>query len=280
MTTITMEKNTYDVLNDSASEAEFEHIVTLEKDQPQDQGQIDSGIESIMKQLESQLEISQRTEELDEKEFPHLSTQPQEPAFEEVKKSKKSSKSSKTKFMVQPVPQHNPLHKSKEEIATTLRRTKPCQFVMRKSKQEEFGVCTREICNFAHSQAELVLPSCLYGDKCFKKNPKKGFQTCEYVHPGETTEDYYKRTGFDHYDLPETNIKTRKPTKNKLGGKIGKTESKIESKTESKKVQPTQPEQPSQSNVRIIKVPAHLAEKALELALLNGMENVEIIVSK
>jgi hypothetical protein len=104
--------------------------------------------------------------------------------------------------------------------------TKPCLHIERKLDEhghlsEEYGVCTRTYCTFAHSMAELRLPMCGYGANCNRKKggyDKKTGQfsasmKCQFMHPDETTVQYYERTGKDKPDLPLTSEKTRKPSK-------------------------------------------------------------------
>jgi hypothetical protein len=104
--------------------------------------------------------------------------------------------------------------------------TKPCLHIERKLDEhgrlsEVYGVCTRVYCTFAHSMAELRLPMCGYGANCNRKKggyDKKTGQfsasmKCQFMHPDETTNQYYERTGKEKPDLPLTSEKTRKPFK-------------------------------------------------------------------
>lgn len=105
-----------------------------------------------------------------------------------------------------------------------LTATRPCLNIERKLDEhgrlnEEYGVCTRSYCTFAHSMAELRVPECGYGVNCNRKkggydrNTGKFLESlkCQFHHPDETVVQYYERTGKEKPDLPATSEKTRKP---------------------------------------------------------------------
>ena len=50
--------------------------------------------------------------------------------------------------------------------------------------------CSDLACLWAHSLEEYVPPPCRYGNECRGKSTK-----CDHMHPSETLEEYYKRTG-------------------------------------------------------------------------------------
>jgi hypothetical protein len=136
-----------------------------------------------------------------------------------------------------------------------LKCTKPC-FLVLKGDSEEFGVCERETCTFAHSLDELQLAKCAFGSKCYKRNDKSN--TCQFSHPGETHEQFYKRTGQEKPKLPETSEKTRKPKQVK---KVEKDDKAIE-KTDVKRT--------------LFRVPAELAEKIVLFAIQNDISDFQI----
>jgi hypothetical protein len=114
-------------------------------------------------------------------------------------------------------------HPSRDEIVKSLERSKACYHVLPKTADEDgnpiFGVCYREHCTFAHSLDEFQLPPCSFGDSCYRINGTKVFKTgkvdrtnkCAFLHPFETVEKYYQRTGAEMPNLPPTNENSRKP---------------------------------------------------------------------
>ncbi len=66
-------------------------------------------------------------------------------------------------------------------------------------------------CRFAHSQEQLRLTDCVFGEECrfvkcregtdlyFNNKPRPGMaqKVCQHLHPGETRDGYMKRTGID-----------------------------------------------------------------------------------
>lgn len=56
-----------------------------------------------------------------------------------------------------------------------------------KTKMCKYSVCKRPDCPFAHSVSEIVPLDCFFGKSCRKK------KTCQYVHPGETKNDYLNK---------------------------------------------------------------------------------------
>lgn len=99
-----------------------------------------------------------------------------------------------------------------KDTAKKLTRTKPCKNVT------DYGICTRQACTFAHSLEEWVPPPCGFGRKCYRQSGKKDFNTglvlpntrCQFKHPDETTEEYFKRTDTSLPNLPQTSENTRK----------------------------------------------------------------------
>lgn len=115
---------------------------------------------------------------------------------------------------------------NKEEMAKSLKATKPCRNVTEPQKgalmtrDGKYGVCTREVCTFAHSLAELQDPKCSFGAGCryirgrrtrdgrFDKARK-----CKFRHPKEDRDTYLKRIGKTLPDLPLQSYDTRKARK-------------------------------------------------------------------
>jgi hypothetical protein len=111
--------------------------------------------------------------------------------------------------------------KKKTQDYSRLKCTKPCSYVLNKTEQGEYGVCTREVCTFAHSLEEFVLPQCLFGANCWYKE-----NTCAFKHPNESDMEYYERTGTEQPDLPCTSEKVRVP--GKVVEQVLGTENKVE----------------------------------------------------
>ena len=83
--------------------------------------------------------------------------------------------------------------------------TKPCKNVTDNTKEEEFGVCTRAICTFAHSLEEFRILKCRFLSNCRSS-------TCKFLHPDETTDEWTLRTGEKLPHLPLTNVNSRQPS--------------------------------------------------------------------
>lgn len=83
--------------------------------------------------------------------------------------------------------------------------TKPCMRVIF-SHWGEYSCCDVYGCSYAHSLSELRIPKCLYGHRCYKKD-----LNCMFIHPHETKEDFYNRTGWNIPDLPQTSTLTHCP---------------------------------------------------------------------
>jgi hypothetical protein len=64
--------------------------------------------------------------------------------------------------------------------------------------------CTNTNCKYAHSESELRIFPCAYGESCNRyhqiKNPNQEIDTslfpnpCQYIHPNESIDNYYKRS--------------------------------------------------------------------------------------
>lgn len=84
-----------------------------------------------------------------------------------------------------------------------------------------FGVCHNSKCTYAHSLEQLRLPECKFGRWCNRlygctiyQDGHKRFDSnlkCSFLHPDETTQMYYDRTGIKPPTLPPTNEHSYKP---------------------------------------------------------------------
>jgi hypothetical protein len=214
----------------------------------------------------------------------------------------------------------------KETIAKSLQGTKACRHVLKDKGDgkvaEDFGVCYREHCTFAHSLADLKLPPCAFGNDCNRRNGTYNRKTrkvdkskkCQFCHDDEQPAAFYKRTGRKAPDLPETSEKSRQPKPRKT--KTPKKQQQVATKVVAAPLQPqlirhdssivgdakvTQPlhinkwnpvEEDNEDNVSvtsttavneeetvIIRVPASMADKALEMAFSRGLTKFEIITT-
>lgn len=188
-----------------------------------------------------------------------------------------------------------------QDLSKTLACTKPCNHVLKKTDEsgvvsEEYGVCYREICTFAHSLDELQLPRCAFGDKCYRRNDKSNL--CQFSHPGESMDQFYSRTGKEKPDLPQTSEETRKPKKQEKfvvdlshhdeDKPKEKTKDKPNEKTKEKPKQQTAPVKSGawvkpvnqklteESTTIVIRVPKELAQSALEVAIIRGLTDFRV----
>ena len=113
----------------------------------------------------------------------------------------------------------------KKKVAASLTCTKACRIVTgpytnpAEGKEPAFGVCTREVCTFAHSDEELQLPVCGFDGNCRFLNGKRDRKTrkiipgtqCRFRHSSESADEYYKRSKVERPALPPTSENTRKP---------------------------------------------------------------------
>lgn len=102
---------------------------------------------------------------------------------------------------------------------SSLVATKLCKNIARSQGKPlgKYGVCKRDHCTFAHSLEELRIPDCAFGNECYRRNGTRDRNTgvidrenkCNFKHPDENNEQYYKRTGKDLPDAPKTSTETR-----------------------------------------------------------------------
>jgi hypothetical protein len=95
--------------------------------------------------------------------------------------------------------------------------TKACNAVSTPYKEtNQYGVCYREVCFFAHSQEELKIPKCKFGYNCryFWTTEGNPDSACKFSHEDEHLDDYLKRTLIMDSNLPKTDKFSRvKPSK-------------------------------------------------------------------
>ena len=76
-----------------------------------------------------------------------------------------------------------------------------------------------EMCRFAHSVDELVIPPCQHGDNCLfvcNRNGKyynSNGKFCKFQHPKETRENYFARNGIKVEAVPEKKVECKTCTK-------------------------------------------------------------------
>ena len=113
----------------------------------------------------------------------------------------------------------------KGKVATSLTRTKACRLVTdpflnpKVGETQQFGVCTRPQCTFAHSLEEMQVPSCLFDTNCrfihgkIDRSTRKRIPDtrCRFRHSFETINEWIKRSGVKRDPLPETSEYSRKP---------------------------------------------------------------------
>lgn len=153
-------------------------------------------------------------------------------------------------------------------------------------------------CRFAHTVDELTVSECFFGEDCdyviYSREKgrffnKKG-KTCMHQHPEETREDYFDRCGIE---LPKVQplpaAEEPKPLgwKNELPSSPNKPRRKIDLDPQ-RLVKPTpvppspstmlelEPQVASVGTETILRVPAELAVKAMELAMSSGKTNIRV----
>jgi hypothetical protein len=82
---------------------------------------------------------------------------------------------------------HNPreiaymLLSNKTKLRYELVKTKMCRNID----------CKKVGCTYAHSETELQIRKCLFGNECIYKDSKNN--TCKYIHPNESVNEYNNR---------------------------------------------------------------------------------------
>ena len=141
----------------------------------------------------------------------------------------------------------------KEKIAKSLTCTKACRIVTepflnpKDGEEKKFGVCTRQHCTFAHSSAELQVPTCGFDRSCRFLYGKRDYNThqiipntqCRFRHSNETIDGWLERSGAKRTPLPETNEHSRKPRTDSKPTDSKPTDSKPTDSKTAKAVKPT-----------------------------------------
>jgi hypothetical protein len=133
-------------------------------------------------------------------EFPVLGTNISKDQERNIRLSNVSTREEK----VETIDKEEQVYK-KHESNDSFLFTKPCKNVTDNTKEEEFGVCTRSVCTFAHSIEEFRIPKCRFMSNCRSSN-------CKFLHPDETTDEWTLRTGEKLPHLPLTNVSSRQPS--------------------------------------------------------------------
>lgn len=109
----------------------------------------------------------------------------------------------------------------KKELGQKLAKTVMCKNILTRGK------CYRKDCPFAHSQDEMKIPECIFGENCTRK------EICKFIHPDETKEEYQRRI-VELTKNPELEkaflkeLKEKKKTAKKVSPKKEKVEKRIE----------------------------------------------------
>ena len=106
---------------------------------------------------------------------------------------------------------------NKDNISKTLSCTRVCNNVKRASPEDEYSICYRENCSFAHSLDEFKDTMCGFDKVCrFRKGtllPDGTYDkniVCMFRHSDESSDFWMNRTRRTLPDLPQTSEKTRK----------------------------------------------------------------------
>jgi hypothetical protein len=110
----------------------------------------------------------------------------------------------------------------RDAVNKTLTCTRACNNVKRASPEDDYGVCYRNTCTFAHSLDQLNDPMCGFDATCRFRwgKPRRDGSVdsttkCMFRHSDEMREDWTKRTERPIPDLPETSENTHKPAVHK-----------------------------------------------------------------
>jgi hypothetical protein len=180
----------------------------------------------------------------------------------------------------------------KKALETRLAKTSMCRSVKTGKR------CRHKKCRFAHSIKELTIRECAFGEECrFVRfvdgkwvNKSKTGKMCSCSHPGEAKEDYFARCGIE---CPTKKVVVA-PRKLVLKPKVDEVKAtpvvrtpvvRTKANPWGKKVPKALAPVPLTRQVAdgtkgaptIIRVPAAMFEKAMEMAMKRGLENFEIV---
>jgi hypothetical protein len=65
------------------------------------------------------------------------------------------------------------------------------KYQLNKTKMCNRYDCDGNNCSYAHSDSELKIRDCLFGEECIYQNSKN--KMCKFIHPNESVENYKKR---------------------------------------------------------------------------------------
>ena len=160
---------------------------------------------------------------------------------------------------------------------TRFNYTKPCKNIEKVDGSDERGVCTRDVCTYAHSLEEYKVPKCLFGDKCYRKD-QTGDRSCTYMHPKENLDEYFARTGKSRPDLPETSEFTRRPEPRK-DVPVVPVVTPVQSKPNAPALmRRTPPPSESTTKTTVIRVPKEMFDRAMEFAIKQGIQDFKIVI--
>ena len=178
----------------------------------------------------------------------------------------------------------------KEKVANSLKCTKGCRMVTdpyinpKEGVPQQFGVCTRVVCTFAHSEEELQLPVCGFDGNCRFMSGKRDHRTgkiipgtqCRFHHSGETVDEYYERSKVARTVLPLTNEHSRKPQVPLFKSTPIKS---TPIKSTDSHVKHTESTHTESTTAYVIRVPTkELAAVAIKAAIERGQYNLQVLV--
>ena len=245
----------------------------------------------------------------DNHEFPSLSSQSKAPPTMKMPKFTKSTVKSKIVMNGPSYEKQAQINQTKE-IQNNEERTKAFEILANKEELEKSLVKTRmcnsldkkeacphgERCRFAHCLEELNVSKCLFGDQCrfaivgIGGKLTNGKKCCAHKHPGESTDEFYKRTGLDKYKtkpkpavnpiIPTQvllNLAEAKKTKFNLDRDQGLNwADKIKATNPPPNERPKEPPKEPPKDEVVLKVPRELAMQAMELALKSGSKAIRV----
>ena len=177
-----------------------------------------------------------------------------------------------------------------EQIRLRKKCTKMCNSVVR-NEPCKHGVN----CRFAHSVDELTISECFFGSNCRFVDKYNGIyknighRVCKHIHPKESEDNFYKRTGLQdpRVKTPVAQPVRQQPVRQQPVRQPVWTQPETQPETQpvnlSNKVQntPHKSEVKSLSNATddeeiVLRVPKELAIQAMELAIKSGNKRIRV----